>query len=332
MRYDAKGSAVLDMVGLEITGNVMPAEWFNHIKMDNGKPDTNAIILLADIVYWYRPVEVRSESTGKVIGYEKKFKADKLQRSYGAFAEQYGFSKDQVKFALARLVALGVIDLDWRTVHYGETLANNVLFIGLNVDNLRQITTPCANQMAQGVESNGTGGRIESHTNTKITTKTTTEEDSTALSGRDFSFATGSGSRSQKAVYADDEIERVEVGHENDDPRDNASPQNPLEHLIASLSNGYKFSKTSRRKLTDPVSVLQNGNQVLEPSPVEEMQAYPEEFSKWVKGQAVFLRNHGGCTVSKLCNMVTKYETATYGWLAVRPTNYDAHDPNAPWN
>ena len=110
-----------------------------------------------------------------------------------------------------------------------------------------------------------------------------------------------------------------EVGHENDDPRDNASPQNPLEHLIASLSNGYKFSKTSRRKLTDPVSVLQNGNPVLEPSPVEEMQAYPEEFSKWVKGQAVFLRNHGGCTVSKLCNMVTKYETATYGWLAVRP-------------
>ena len=158
------------------------------------------------------------------------------------------------------------------------------------------------------------------------------EEDSPALSGRDFSFATGSGSRSKKAVYADDEIERVEVGHENDDPRDDASPQNPLEHLIASLSNGYKFSKTSRRKLTDPVSVLQNGNPVLEPSPVEEMQAYPEEFSKWVKGQAVFLRNHGGCTVSKLCNMVTKYETATYGWLAVRPTNYDAHDPNAPWN
>ena len=158
------------------------------------------------------------------------------------------------------------------------------------------------------------------------------EEDSPALSGRDFSFATGSGSRSKKAVYADDEIERVEVGHENDDPLDNASPQNPLEHLIASLSNGYKFSKTSRRKLTDPVSVLQNGNPVLEPSPVEEMQAYPEEFSKWVKGQAVFLRNHGGCTVSKLCNMVTKYETATYGWLAVRPTNYDAHDPNAPWN
>ena len=166
----------------------------------------------------------------------------------------------------------------------------------------------------------------------ETTTKTTTEEDSPALSGRDFSFATGSGSRSKKAVYADDEIERVEVGHENDDPLDNASPQNPLEHLIASLSNGYKFSKTSRRKLTDPVSVLQNGNPVLEPSPVEEMQAYPEEFSKWVKGQAVFLRNHGGCTVSKLCNMVNKYGTPTYGWLAVRPTNYDAHDPNAPWN
>lgn len=179
MRYDAKGTAVLDMVGFEIVGNVTPVEWYNHVKMENGKPDTNAITLLADIVYWYRPVEVRSELTGKVIGYEKRFKADKLQRSYGSFADQYGFSKDQVKFALARLVDLGIVDLDWRTVNYQGTLANNVLFIGLNVEALRGITHPCANQMAQGVESNGIGGRIDSHTNTETTLESTQKEPST---------------------------------------------------------------------------------------------------------------------------------------------------------
>ena len=160
-----------------------------------------------------------------------------------------------------------------------------------------------------------------------------TEINSPALSGRDFSSAMGSESHSKRAVYADDEIEYVEVGHENDDPWDDQAPQNPLEHLIASLSNGYKFSKTSRRKLTDPVSVVCNGKPTLEPSPVKEMQTYPEEFSQWVKKQAVFLRNNGGCTVPKLCNMVKKYETPTYGWLAVRPKpDYDAHDPDAPWN
>ena len=158
------------------------------------------------------------------------------------------------------------------------------------------------------------------------------EEDSPALSGRDFSFATGSGSRSKKAVYADDEIERVEPGHENDDPWDSTKAIDAIEHLVLSLCYAQNISKTNRRKLHDPVNVLRKGVFVKEPSPAEEMERYPEEFAEYVKKQAVFLKNNGGLSVAKLCNMITKYETATYGWLAVRPTNYDAHDPNAPWN
>ncbi|MFP1483844.1 hypothetical protein ACLB1S_19830 [Escherichia coli] len=36
----------------------------------------------SEIVYWYRPTEVRDEHTGALLGYRKRFQGDKLQRSY----------------------------------------------------------------------------------------------------------------------------------------------------------------------------------------------------------------------------------------------------------
>lgn len=53
-------------------------EWFSRITFDNGRPDTNAILILSDIVYWYRPTVIRDERTGMVTGYRKKLKADLL--------------------------------------------------------------------------------------------------------------------------------------------------------------------------------------------------------------------------------------------------------------
>ena len=103
-----------------------------------------------------------------------------------------------------------------------ENLDQNILGNLQNVDYLGNPQTVDYLYNRQSVDYIPTETTQRLHTDIK---------DSPALSGRDFSFATGSGSRSKKAVYADDEIERVEVGHENDDPRDNASPQNPLEHL-----------------------------------------------------------------------------------------------------
>ena len=61
---------------ISFEGNIIPMEWFNHILCDSGKPDAIAIMILSDIVYWYRPTIVRNESTGTIIGYRKKFKAD----------------------------------------------------------------------------------------------------------------------------------------------------------------------------------------------------------------------------------------------------------------
>ncbi|MFH4113411.1 Lrp/AsnC family transcriptional regulator, partial [Acinetobacter baumannii] len=58
------GHPVVDKIAsLNIEGNVIPANWFNTFKLENGKPDTNAVILLSEIVYWHRPTIVRDEDS-----------------------------------------------------------------------------------------------------------------------------------------------------------------------------------------------------------------------------------------------------------------------------
>jgi DnaD/phage-associated family protein len=177
--YDiGNNAAVIKMASLHITGNVISLEWFKHIKMENGKPDSIALLLLADIVYWYRPIEVRDEETGLITGYRKKFAADKLQRSYDAFATAYGYTKDQVKDALKRLEDKGLIDLTFRHPTINGQKLGNVLYIGLKVDTLAKITIPL-------LPLNGIGSKEETthppafkdDTNTETTTETTTERE-----------------------------------------------------------------------------------------------------------------------------------------------------------
>ena len=58
------GCSAVDRMGkLQITGNIIPVAWYQTIRKETGKPNLNAIIILADIVYWYRPIEVRDEAS-----------------------------------------------------------------------------------------------------------------------------------------------------------------------------------------------------------------------------------------------------------------------------
>ena len=67
------GNKAVDAVGeMNLTGNIIPEAWYRTITK-NGKPCSLAILLLADIVYWYRPTEHRDETTQNVI-YKKKFR------------------------------------------------------------------------------------------------------------------------------------------------------------------------------------------------------------------------------------------------------------------
>jgi hypothetical protein len=175
--YDMSGNpTVIKLASVEITGNVVPLEWFNHIKRPNGKPYTDAIFLLSDIVYWYRPIEVRDELTGKLLGLRKKFKADKLQRDYNSFAEQYGYTKNQVRDALGHLEKVGLIDLDFRHITVNGKKLGNVLFIGLNSDALMKITTLSDLKLIGCEEISQDPPDFKADTNTETTTETTTEK------------------------------------------------------------------------------------------------------------------------------------------------------------
>lgn len=135
---------IVEEVGkMNISGNVIPSNWYKtitSIKNQKKKPYMTAIIILADIVYWYRPTEIRDEVTGNVTGYRKKFKADLLQRSYQSFSDQFGLTKREVTNAIVFLEKLGVIDRVFRTIHVNGIPHNNVLFINLNVEELKKIT------------------------------------------------------------------------------------------------------------------------------------------------------------------------------------------------
>ncbi|QWH28981.1 DnaD domain protein [Bacillus mycoides] len=181
---------VTEIGGLNFKGNVVDHEWFNYITFSNGKPHIVAIMVLSEIVYWYRPTVIRDEYTGKVT-YKKKFRSDKLQKSYQQLAETFGFSKIQVKRACDLLVNMSLIEIEFRTIIVNEITLNNVMFVEPKVNEIKSISS-----MYQEVEENpvdfgvkrvvtsksGTSSHkskeapnFKVKTNTEITTKNTTE-------------------------------------------------------------------------------------------------------------------------------------------------------------
>lgn len=143
MSYPLNNHPVISqMAQLNLTGDVIPRIWNRQLVRPDGKPYDIAIRLLADIVFWYRPVEVFDEVSGKLVEFRKRFKADKLQRDYAQFGEEYGYSKNQVRDALAFLQAMKLIDIEFRHPYVSGRRFGNVLYIGLNADRIREITYP----------------------------------------------------------------------------------------------------------------------------------------------------------------------------------------------
>ena len=184
------------------TGNVIPQNWYRvFVKSDikHPKPHLLAINILADIVYWYRPREIRDEGSGQIIGYQKKFRDDLLQRNYAQIAEQFGCSSGQAKDAIVFLEEMGVVRREFRTLRSNGMVYANVLYLALDVERLKELTYPCGEISPDGCpkdsdeasgEISGTpvpefrGGCAEistdpygkfPRTNTEITTKTSTE-------------------------------------------------------------------------------------------------------------------------------------------------------------
>ena len=106
--------AVVAISELDITGNVVPREWLLRLKMPNGAPDAIGALILAEIVFWYRWTEVRDESSQFILRRERRFKADKLQKSYQQLSAASGFSRQQVRSAIYRLETGGYLTKELR--------------------------------------------------------------------------------------------------------------------------------------------------------------------------------------------------------------------------
>ena len=145
MGYRSSGNLTVDAMGsIAISGNVIPEEWYKHIvKPTTGKPYLLAITILADLVYWHRPTEIRDERTGEVIGWKKKFHGEMLQKSYQEYANKFGESKKTIKLAFDQLVAIGVIRRFFYNIEYSNgRIIPNQMFIDLNIKILKDISYP----------------------------------------------------------------------------------------------------------------------------------------------------------------------------------------------
>ncbi|WP_434683278.1 DnaD domain-containing protein [Bacillus sp. PM5] len=193
---------VTEIGGLNFKGNVVDHEWFNYITFSNGKPHIVAIMVLSEIVYWYRPTVIRDEIDGKVT-YKKKFKADKLQKNYQQLADTFGFTKLQVKRACDLLTDMLLIKIEFRTLNADGKILNNVMFVEPVPTEIKKISSmyqqikedPGYLEVNRVVTSKSRPSLLTSKespnfkvkTNTEITTKNTTENVSSSSSSI-FSF------------------------------------------------------------------------------------------------------------------------------------------------
>ena len=183
-------NAIVNAVGkMAITGNVIPESWYKTVVSPNGRVNLLAVNLLADIVYWYRPMEIRDEITGDVTWKKKFADDDYLQRNYSKICEKYNVSTKQAREALIVLETLGVVKRHFRTIETEMGKCPNVMYIELIPDVLYKLTYP---EPADESEKTSfpsdkevfTKKEIcpspEVRTNTKNTTETTTKTTTTA--------------------------------------------------------------------------------------------------------------------------------------------------------
>lgn len=183
----ATGHALVDAISeIAFEGHVIPWSWFQVLRFDNGKPDLSAIMILADIVFWYRPSPILCEETGKLLGHKKRFKADLLQRSYQSWADQFGLTKRQATEAIIRLEkTYKVIRRHFRTIDTTNGRAANVLFIEPCPEHIRAIThqrETCPVRMGHLPRLNGTPPTSQRETNTETTTEITQRKNTPPVS------------------------------------------------------------------------------------------------------------------------------------------------------
>lgn len=212
--------AVEAITNMGHAGNIVNPLWVHWIKAQvpgaNSAAST-AVLVLSDIIYWYRASIIRDETTGAILEVRKRFKADKLQRGYEAIAEQWGITKRQAQRACYLLRDAGLITIELRTVISQGMKIPNVVFLEPVPENIARASQgpeqePRSSQKGQEVEPKEVRGRTKKgktpsqkrcdkyidYTENTHQTTTTTE-------------AGGSGGEGEGGVSLEDQREADEV-------------------------------------------------------------------------------------------------------------------------
>ena len=143
MSYPITNPDMLHISQINFEGNITPQAWYKNLQYKNGKPNLNAITILAEIAYWYRPVIVIDQYTKQITGYEQKFKDDILQYSYEAFENKFGLTQKQTRDALIFLEDKNVVKRELRNIKTKTgTCINNLMYISLDINRLTALSIP----------------------------------------------------------------------------------------------------------------------------------------------------------------------------------------------
>ena len=99
------GHPVVDAIGRlehKFIGALAPYAWFTKILDERGRPYHLAILLLAEIVGWYRPKLELAKGSNTWLA-RKRFKRDRLQMSRGELAKKFNTDEDTITKALTFL-------------------------------------------------------------------------------------------------------------------------------------------------------------------------------------------------------------------------------------
>lgn len=177
------------LYGAPVSGNLVPPAWCHKIVGKNGKPNMNAVMILAEIVYWYRPKTERIEGDQHDVQLKKKFKADLLQLSYRRIMNEFNLTRDQCKRALDLLESMGLIKRHYKTVDLNDgSKLGNVMYIELFTDNVLKLSVDesydpymvephrVCDKTDEVYGNNQTAYQIDHMTNTENTTENTNKD------------------------------------------------------------------------------------------------------------------------------------------------------------
>ena len=137
-------------------GNIVPHAWYQHLRTKANTPNTVAIIILSDVIYWYRPVEVRDEATGRLAGYRRKFNGLTLQASYQKYVDMFGFSKGQVKAAFDYMKERGLVRVEFKSFTSKTGMYfSNVMYVEPIPDAIAKINRPLPGDTESCADASG---------------------------------------------------------------------------------------------------------------------------------------------------------------------------------